>query len=121
MHKGRTPTKIELTTAEKLASAWVHQHGCRQQRKGDLGLHVGDIFLKIDFYHQGISGALVVYQDSNVKVGGWRPTCAQTFFGTPPENSGATENSAENSGSHVKFFLLYVRIDSAAPGLGSRN
>ncbi len=71
----------------------------------------------------GISGALVEYQDSNVNVGGSCPTSAQTFFSTPPENSGATENSAENSGSHAKFFfaLQYVRIESAAPGLGSRN
>ncbi len=66
------------------------------------------MLLQIYFLKQlrsGISGALVQYHDSNVKVGGSRPTCAQTFFCTPPENSGGTENSAENSGSHAKFFF----------------
>ncbi len=36
MHKATTPATTELTTAETLASAWVHQHGCQQQQ-GDLG------------------------------------------------------------------------------------
>jgi hypothetical protein len=40
LHNARTPTTI--------ASVWVHQHGCRQQRKGDLGLYVGDIVFKME-------------------------------------------------------------------------
>jgi hypothetical protein len=52
LHNARTPTTIELTTAETLASVWVHQHGCRQQRKGDLGLHVGNIVFKMDNHKQ---------------------------------------------------------------------
>jgi hypothetical protein len=52
--------------------------------------------------------------------------CAQPvlnyFSGTPPENSGGAENAAENSGTNDnKLFLLYVRIEYATTGLGSRN
>jgi hypothetical protein len=64
---------------------------------------------------------VVEYMVGNLKSGGSRLPCAKIFFGTAPENSGGTENSAENSGPHGRNCLLYVRIESAAPGLGSRN
>jgi hypothetical protein len=42
------PATMELTTAETLACAWVHQHRCQQQRKGeDLGHRVGNKVLKL--------------------------------------------------------------------------
>jgi hypothetical protein len=45
------------------------------------------------------------------------------FSGTPPENSGGTENAAENSGTNSKNFFCYtyVRIEFTAPGLGRGN
>jgi hypothetical protein len=33
IHNATTPAKIELITAEILASAWVHPNGCQQQRE----------------------------------------------------------------------------------------
>jgi hypothetical protein len=72
-------------------------------------------------YTQECSGAMVDDLLHNLKVESSHPACAQILFRTPPENSGGAENSTENSGPHASIFLLYVRIESAAPGLGSRK
>jgi hypothetical protein len=63
---------------------------------------------------------MVEYLLHYLKVEGSRP-CAKIFSITLPENSGGAENSTENSGPHAKIFWLYIRIESAAPGLDSRN
>jgi hypothetical protein len=57
IHNATTPVTIELTTAETLASAWMHQHGCQQQQKGeDLGRYVENKLLKLRVLYQRIGG-----------------------------------------------------------------
>jgi hypothetical protein len=46
IHNASTPATIDLTTAETLVNAEVHQHGCQQQREGkDLGRHVENMYV----------------------------------------------------------------------------
>jgi hypothetical protein len=51
---------------------------------------------------------VVEYMVGNLKSGGSRLPCAKIFFGTAPENSGGTENSAENSGPNGRIFFCYM-------------
>jgi hypothetical protein len=58
-----------------------------------------------------------VFLVGNVKVGSSRPPSAQKFFPIP-----AAQETQQKIQAHMpEFFLLYERIESAAPGLGSRN
>jgi hypothetical protein len=59
----------------------------------------------IDLFTQGSSGAVVEYLEHNLKVEGSRMPVLKCFAFTPPENSGGTENSAENSGAHARIFF----------------
>ncbi len=63
---------------------------------------------------------MLEYLVGDLKIEGSRPTCAQCFSVTPPENSGGAENSAELSGTNgIHFFCSMYEIQSAAAGLGS--
>jgi hypothetical protein len=59
----------------------------------------------IAFGTQGSSGAVVEYLLPNLKVEGLAHPVLKYFSVTPPENSGGTENSTENSGPHAKNFF----------------
>jgi hypothetical protein len=68
-------------------------------------------------YIQGCSGAVVEHLVHNLKVGGSRPPCAQILFRQIP----VAQKTQQKIQAHTcqKLFLLCVRNESAAPGLGS--
>ncbi len=69
---------------------------------------------------QGCSGAVVEHLAHNLKVGGSRPPCAQLFFRhTAGKFRWRIILNRKFRPSWQKPFLLYVRNESAAPGLGN--
>ncbi len=71
---------------------------------------------------QECSGAMVEYLVHNLKAEGSRPACAQIFFRYTAEKLWCRRKlNREFRPTCQNFFLLYVRIESAAPGLGNRN
>jgi hypothetical protein len=66
------------------------------------------------------SGAVVEHLAHNLKVGGSRPTCARLLFRyTAGKFRWRIKLNRKFRLSWQKLFLLYVRIESAAPGLGN--
>ncbi len=69
---------------------------------------------------QGCSGAVVEHLVHNLKVGGSRPSCAQLLFRyTAGKFRWRLKLNRKIRPTWQKLFLLYVRNESAAPGLGS--
>ncbi len=69
---------------------------------------------------QGCSGAVVEHLAHNLKVGGSRPPCAQLLFhNTAGKFRWRIKLNRKFRPSWQKLFLLYVRNESAAPGLGN--
>jgi hypothetical protein len=69
---------------------------------------------------QGCSGAVVEYLLPNLKVEGSRPPCAQILFRyTAGKFRWRRKLNKKFRPTCQKLFLLYVRNESAAPGLGS--
>ena len=74
----------------------------------------------LKFFIQGCSGAVVEHLAHNLKVGGLRPACAQLLFRyTAGKFRWRIKLNRKFRPSWQKLFLLYVRNESAAPGLGS--
>ena len=68
----------------------------------------------------GCSGEVVEYLLPNLKVEGLRPPCAQILFRyTAGKFRWRRKVNRKLRPSWQKLFLLYVRNESAAPGLGS--
>ncbi len=73
-------------------------------------------------YIQGCSGAVVEHQAHNLKVGASRPPCAQSLFRyTAGKFRWRINLNRKFRPTWQKLFLLYVRNESAAPGLGNRK
>ncbi len=71
-------------------------------------------------YIQGCSGAVVEHLVYNLKVGGSRPPSAQLLFRyTDGKFWWRIKLNRKFRPTWQKLFLLYVRNESAAPGLGS--
>jgi hypothetical protein len=71
-------------------------------------------------YIQRCCGAVVEHLVHNLKVGGWRPPCAQLLFHyTAGKFRWRIKLNRKFRPTCQKLFLLYVRNESAAPGLGS--
>jgi hypothetical protein len=69
---------------------------------------------------EGCSGAAVEHLAHNLKVGGSRPPCAQLHFRyTAVKFRWRLKRNRKFRPSWQKLFLLYVRNESAAPGLGN--
>ncbi len=69
---------------------------------------------------QGCSGALVEHLAHNLKVRGSRPPCAQLLFRyTAGKFWWRMKLNRKFRPLWQKLFLLYVRNESAAPGLGN--
>jgi hypothetical protein len=69
---------------------------------------------------QRCSGAVVEYLIPNLKVEGSRPPCAQILFRYTAGKIPVAQKTKQKIQAHMpKTFLLYVRNESAAPGLGS--
>ena len=74
----------------------------------------------IDICTQGCSGAVVVNLFPILKVEGSRPPCAQILFHyTAGKFRWSSKLNRNFRPTCLKHFLLYVRNESAAPGLGS--
>ncbi len=74
----------------------------------------------IAFETQGGSGAMVEYLLPNLKVEGSRPLCAQILFRyTAGKFQWHRKLNRKFRPTRQKLFLLYVRNESAAPGLDS--
>jgi hypothetical protein len=81
-----------------------------------------DTMNAITLYTQGCSGAMVEYLLHNLKVDGSRPACAQILFRyTAGKFRGRRKLNRKFRPTCQNFFLLYVRIESAAPGRGNIN
>ncbi len=76
----------------------------------------------LESFIQGFSGAVVEHLARNLKVGGLRPPCAQLLFRyTAGKFRWRIKINRKFRPSWQKLFLLYVRNESAAPGLGNRK
>jgi hypothetical protein len=75
----------------------------------------------ISLHTQGGSVAMVEYLHHNLRVEGSRPACAQIFFRYTAGKFRWRRKLNIKFRPKWQFFLLYARIESAAPGLGSRN
>jgi hypothetical protein len=74
----------------------------------------------IALFTQGCSGTMVAYLSHNLKIESWRPACAQLFFRyTAGKFRRRRKLNRIFRPTFHKLFLLYVRNESAAPGLGS--
>jgi hypothetical protein len=81
------------------------------------------VIFKIKKFKQEISGVLVEYLVDNVKVGGSAPDLCKSFD-TAGKFWWHIKLSRKFRPTRQNFFVirvLYVRHESAAPGLGSRN
>ncbi len=71
-------------------------------------------------FTQGCSGAMIAYLPHNLKIEGSRPACTQIFFRyTARKFRWRRKLNRKFRPTCQKLFLLYVRNESAAPGLGS--
>jgi hypothetical protein len=74
----------------------------------------------LEYFIQGCSGAVVEHLVHNLKVGGLRLPCAQLLFRyTAGKFRWRIKVNKKFRPSWQKLFLLYVRNESAAPGLGN--
>jgi hypothetical protein len=74
----------------------------------------------LESYIQGCSGAVVEHLALKLKVGGSRPPCGQILFRyTAGKFRWRIKLNRKFRPSWQKLFSLYVRNESAAPGLGN--